>query len=48
FTCKETDVMHFKKHDYARIQDRHYRLTHDPQPDGTGMALVRLAPMAPP
>ncbi|MGY0328935.1 head-tail joining protein [Xylella fastidiosa subsp. multiplex] len=48
FTCKETDVMHFKKHDYARIQNRHYRLTHDPQPDGTGMALVRLAPMAPP
>ncbi|HHW4680410.1 MAG TPA: head-tail joining protein [Xylella taiwanensis] len=48
FTCKQVDVAAFKKHDRAVIEGQRYRLTHDPQPDGTGLSLVRLALVASP
>jgi len=44
-TCKEADVVGLKKHDactIAGIPGVNYELSHDPVPDGTGTAVVRL------
>ena len=44
FTCKEADVVGLKKHDGCVIGGKEYELERDPHPDGTGMAVVILAP----
>ena len=42
-TCKEADVAGLKKHDGCLIGGMRFLLDHDPQPDGTGMAVVLLS-----
>jgi len=46
FTCKASDVVGIRKHDECTIAGEpgvKYELVSDPDPDGTGMATVRLA-----
>jgi len=53
-TCKEVDTVGIRKGDTCVISERQadgtvvakgrYVLDHDPYPDGTGMALVKLSP----
>lgn len=42
-TAKESDVAGLKKYDLATIAGIRLYLTHDPLPDGVGMAVVKLA-----
>lgn len=45
FMCKECDVVGLKKHDectFAKLPGVKFELTHDPLPDGVGMATVLL------
>lgn len=41
-TCKESDAAGLKKHDQCVVHGAEYELMHDPYPDGTGMAVVKL------
>ena len=43
FTCKEADVIGVKRDDGCLIHGVFYRVDHDPYPDGTGMAVVKLS-----
>jgi len=42
-TCKASDVAGLKKHDACMIDGVRFVLDHDPYPDGTGMATVKLS-----
>lgn len=42
-TCVLSDIAQVKKEDYAEIDGVKYDVTRNPQPDGTGMAVVVLA-----
>ncbi len=41
-TCKAADVADLRREDSAVIEGRTYYLLTDPQPDGTGFAVLRL------
>lgn len=43
FTCPHAKVATLKKNDTATIDGLAYYLDHDPQPDGTGMAILHLS-----
>lgn len=42
-TCVEADIVRVKKEDSVEINGAKYDVTKDPQPDGTGMAVVVLS-----
>jgi hypothetical protein len=42
-TCKQSDVANVKKYDTVVIAGISLYLTHDPLPDGVGMAVVKMA-----
>lgn len=44
FTCKEADVIGLARGDLVDINGRTYDVLSGAQPDGTGMALLELAP----
>lgn len=47
FTCNEADVLGVRRNDECIISGVSYCVDHDPHPDGTGIAVVKLsrAPM---
>ncbi len=45
-TVKQLDAINVKKHDYCTINDKTYDVLTAPQPDGSGMAIIRLAARA--
>lgn len=42
-TCKESDIAGIRKNDACDIGGVRFLLDHDPYPDGTGMACVKLS-----
>ena len=43
FTCKESDVIGVRRNDACIVNGVPYSVDHDPYPDGTGMAVVKLS-----
>lgn len=44
FTCRASDVVGVQRGDVITVDDQAYDILTSPQPDGTGMALLKLAP----